>query len=255
MEKNKLFLTEELHCHSIYSKNGHGKSTIEENVQAAIQKKLRRIYITDHGFSHVFFGMKRSLLPKIRREVDELQQKYPEIEIFLGVEANIISYDGSIDVTDQDLKYLDVVNLGWHDGVIFSDKKSGFLYHIENRVLKKNKKKYARLIEKNTDAMISAIQKNKIFMITHPGDKIGMNIDRLAKACEETGTMLEINNAHGHLSVEEIRTAMKYDVMFGVGSDAHHCLKVGIVDQSIRRILKSGLDIRRVYNLEEGGTI
>ena len=49
----------DLHTHTIYS---HGKGTIEENAQAAKEKGLEGIAITDHGFSHPAFGMKRKKL-------------------------------------------------------------------------------------------------------------------------------------------------------------------------------------------------
>lgn len=243
-----------MHCHTVYSRNGHGKATIEENVKAAIKKNLRRIYITDHGFSHLFFGIKRSLLPKIREEVNRLKKKYPEIEIYLGVEANIIGYDGTIDVTERDRQYLDAINLGWHHGVHFADVKSNCRY-LRNLFLNKHSSAYVALMEQNTDAMISAIQKNNILMITHPGDKIPMNMDRLAKACAQTNTLMEINNAHGHLSVEEIQKAMVHEVKFAIGSDAHCAADIGKADHSIQRIIDSGLEIERVVNLEEKGIV
>ncbi len=43
----------------------------------------------------------------------------------------------------------------------------------------------------------------------------------IVKACADTGTLVEINDKHRHLTVDEIRVAAKYDVQFVIGSDAH----------------------------------
>ena len=46
----------DLHTHTVYS---HGKGTIAENAATAKEKGLYGIGITDHGFSHPAFGMRR----------------------------------------------------------------------------------------------------------------------------------------------------------------------------------------------------
>lgn len=46
----------DLHTHTVYS---HGKGTIAENAKSAAEKGLYGIGITDHGFSHPAFGMRR----------------------------------------------------------------------------------------------------------------------------------------------------------------------------------------------------
>lgn len=40
----------------------------------------------------------------------------------MGVEANVIGYDGEIDIREEEKKYFDFINLGFHDGVRFVDK-------------------------------------------------------------------------------------------------------------------------------------
>ena len=110
--------------HSVYSRNNHGKSTIEEIVQEARAKKLKTISITDHGPGHLMYGIKRKLIPVQREEINRLKEKYDDIEILMGVEANVIGYDGEIDIREEEKKYFDFINLGFHDGVRFVDKKS-----------------------------------------------------------------------------------------------------------------------------------
>lgn len=249
--KNRLKLIHDYHTHTVYSRNNHGKGTIEENVKVGIKKGLKTIGISDHGPSHYLYGIRKENFPIIRQEIDAMQKKYPEIEILFGVEANVISYEGDIDIGEDERKYLDFINLGFHNGVVFKNLNSFYKYHLQNlggKLLKNLRKK---AIAENTNAMIKAIEKNDIFIITHPGDKIPLDIGKLAKAAERTNTILEINDHHPHLSVSEIKIASNYRVKFSLGSDAHNPEKVGQISNAMNRMLASGIDINRVINVKE----
>ena len=51
-----MILTADYHTHTPYS---HGKNTVLENAVAAKEKGLKQLGITDHGFNHLLFGLKR----------------------------------------------------------------------------------------------------------------------------------------------------------------------------------------------------
>ena len=88
MEKTKKYeMGYDLHTHTIYS---HGTGSIEDNVKAAIAKGMSHIAISDHGPGHRFYGIKREDVPKMREEIEALNRKYPQIQIRLSVEANIV---------------------------------------------------------------------------------------------------------------------------------------------------------------------
>ena len=55
-----MILTADYHTHTPYS---HGKGTVEENAARAKELGLKQIGITDHGFSHLAFGLKRKKVP------------------------------------------------------------------------------------------------------------------------------------------------------------------------------------------------
>lgn len=243
-------LVADYHTHSVYSRNNHGKSTIEENVKVAMMRGLKTIGISDHGMGHFLFGIKRSKLPMIRSEIDNLNEKYPDIEILLGVEANILSFDGRIDVLESEKKYFDYINLGYHSGVLFKNVRDYFHFFIKNPFSKMIPRMRERVIDMNTNALIKAMQENDIKIITHPGAKIEIDIDKLSKEAAKTNTVLEINNYHGHLTVEEIKIAKKNHVLFSLGSDAHEKEFVGRVGNSIERAKKSGLKTSQIINVE-----
>ena len=106
------------------------------------------------------------------------------------------------------------------------------------------------LLEDNTQRMTEAIRKNRPLVVTHPGDKSPVDIEEVARACETTGTWMEINNFHKDLTVENLKRAAKYDVKFVIGSDAHKPERVGCFEEGLQRLLDAGVDPQRVVNLK-----
>ncbi|MDO5018215.1 MAG: PHP domain-containing protein [Lagierella massiliensis] len=248
MENLQNKVIADYHTHTKYSRNNHGKGTIRENVEAAIKRGLKEIYITDHGPGHYLYGIKKNNIIKARREIDELKTEYKnKIDIFFGVEANVIGYDGTYDIPKEYTKYFDIINLGFHNGVVFKDFKSYVIYRFINKI-KFSKRIKAYATKKNTEALIKIIEKEKIFTITHPGDKVPVDIKKLAKACCKTGTALEINSSHKNLSIDQLKEIKNLDVKFTLGSDAHRPEYVGNLKNAINRMIEVGIESYRVLN-------
>ena len=115
MEKTKKYeMGYDLHTHTIYS---HGTGSIEDNVKAAIAKGMSHIAISDHGPGHRFYGIKREDVPKMREEIEALNRKYPQIQIRLSVEANIVKNGNHLDVTPEEYDQYDFVIAGYHYGI------------------------------------------------------------------------------------------------------------------------------------------
>lgn len=236
------------HTHTIYS---HGKGTIEDNVKVAIEKGLKEIAICDHGPGHFLYGVKKKNIPLMKEEILRLNDKYSEdgINILLGVEANLIGFDGMIDMDEDLIAQTDILLLGYHYGVIPASFKDGIGLYIKNPLAKLSGFGKEESIELNTLAFIKAINKYPIDFITHPGAKVELNIKELAKAAGKVGTSLEINAKHGELSVENIKIAMKEDVDFIVNSDAHTPEDVGNIEKTLKRIWAAELPINRIKNM------
>ena len=242
MENKKYQMGYDLHTHTVYS---HGKGTIEDNVRAALDRGLSHVAITDHGPGHLFYGIKRKDVPQMRKEVDLLNEKYPEIMIQLSVEANIINSRNHLDITPEEYGQYDFVIAGYHYGL-----PKG--YCIQNWLwshgLKLGEK---RLIVKNTDMVIKALYENDIAILTHPGDKGPFDMFPIAEACADTDTLMEISTWHPHMSVEEIKEAAKTDVQFIISSDAHVPGRIGDFEGGLKRAQEADLDISRIVNLRE----
>lgn len=241
-------ITHDMHTHSTYS---HGKNTIEEMVQQGRKIGLKAITISDHGRSHPVFGVRKHKFAKMRAEIDALNKKYNDIEIYLSVESNLTGAQGTIDIGDEERKYCDWISVGYHYGYIAASIKDIFVFSIPNyaaRVLPFLRK---YVVAMNTNAYIKMMERYKIKLITHPGDKLPINIDPVAKAAAEHGVILEINPRHDHLNAEEIKIAMKYKVDFAINSDAHSIHALGNMHNTPETVIAAGIPITRIINIEE----
>jgi putative hydrolase len=234
------------HTHTKYS---HGIGTIKDNVEAAIKKGLTEIVISDHGPGHIFYGAKTQELKKMRDEIDELNKQYKgTIKILLGLEANLISADGDIDITHEDMKILDKLLVGFHKGAMPKTIKDGYKLYLRNYIVKYVPSLQQECRRLNTEAMVKAINKYNIDIITHPGEYIDIDTKELAKAAAKKGTALEINASHGFLTVEYVKIAMREGVNFVIDSDAHKPEDVGNFEKGIKVAEEAGLSAEKILN-------
>ncbi|NLX69849.1 MAG: PHP domain-containing protein [Clostridiales bacterium] len=242
-------LTADFHTHTRYS---HGKGTIEQNVLMALQKGLKKIAITDHGFNHFGFGMGISDIDRMRREIDGLRKKYRDIEILFGVEANLTSLDGDIDIPEEYINAFDIILMGFHKAVVPFSAKDGWQLFAKNMlypILPLHDKERVR--HDNTMAMVFAMERYPIHTITHPGAKIDIDTAILARNARKHNVFLEINSYHGFMTVDYVRTAMKQGACFVINSDAHRPEQVGEVSKGIMIAREAGLPPDRIANSKD----
>ena len=96
-----MILFGDYHTHTTYSRHNHGKGTVLENASVASDKGLKQIAITDHGFNHEFFGIRRKNIPELQEDILNAKE-ITGVDILLGVEANLVSLDGEVDVKEED---------------------------------------------------------------------------------------------------------------------------------------------------------
>lgn len=247
--ERKYKITKDFHTHTVYSKVGpylHAKGTIMENVAAASKAGLNEIAITDHG-PYEFYGLSKKKLPKMRTDIEEASRAFPNVKIYLGVEANIMDSSNGLDVKTSEFKDYDFVNAGYHYGVPKCGMISNWIsFHLfSSDSLKK------KVTDRNTELVLRALHENKIKILTHPGDKAFFDMEALAKACEETGTLVEINARHKNPDAEDLKVFAKYNVNFIISSDAHKPIHVGRYLKSLELAFNAGIPISRIVNIEE----
>lgn len=192
----------DLQTHSTYS---DGVLTIEEMVNAAIELGYEYIAITDHSKRvSVANGMDEKRLAEQIETIDTIQEKYPNVTIIKSVEVDILE-DGSLDLSDDILKELDMVLCSIH----------------YNRNLS---------LEKQTERVLKAMDNRYFNILAHPtGRLIGsrepyeIDLYRIMKAAKDRGCFLEIN-AHPErldLNDSDAKMAKEMGLTIPISTDAH----------------------------------
>ena len=244
--KKKYKLKFDYHTHTIYSRVGpyfHGKGRVIDNARAAAKRGLASLAITDHGPSD-FYGLNLKKIPQIRREIAAAMHAFPKLKIYLGVEADIVDTPNGLDVSPEDFALFDFVNAGYH-----YVPKCHMIHNFVAFRAPWPKKLRERLRFQNTERIIKALKSNDIKILTHPGDKAFIDEHAVAKVCEETGTMVEINARHKHPDVRDLHK--NYDIDFVISSDAHRPKHVGRYAESLALALEAGIDPARIVNIEK----
>lgn len=229
-----MILTADYHTHTPYS---HGKNTVLENAAAAKKLGLKQIAITDHGFNHLLFGLKRKKLDELRAEIKEAE-KLTGVKVLMGMESNLISLDGETDMRPEDLDKFDIYLFGIHEVLKF--RKISDFYNIMVRnytAYKLGKKPPEKVIENTTKAYINAVKNNPVDILTHINYKCCCDLKEVAKVCADYGTYIELNTKKRHVSPEEVDLMASTGVRFVVDSDAHSADRIGdtkIADELIK---------------------
>lgn len=210
----------------------HAKGSIESNVIAGIKKGLKEIAITDHGYKHITFGMKLNKYEKLRKLIDDLNKssllKENDFKILLGVECNIITKKGDIDIKDEVIDYLDIICVGYHPGA------------LQNPLLLRN----------YTEAAINAINKYEITILNHPLEHVNPDIFEIGKVAVERNTALEINRSHRNMDIETIKKLKNIGIKFSLGSDAHKSEDVGDFGKAYNIAVEAGLTDDDIVNAD-----
>ncbi len=210
----------------------HAKGSIESNVKAGIKRGLKEIAITDHGYKHIAFGMKVNQYEKLRKLIDDFNKssslKKNGFKILLGVECNIVTKEGDIDIKDEVIDYLDIICAGYHPGA------------LQNPLLLTN----------YTEAAINAIEKYEISILNHPLEHVNPDIFEIGKVATLKNTALEINRSHRNMDIETIKKLKNMGVKFSLGSDAHKSQDVGNFGEAYNIAIKAGLTDDDIVNAD-----
>jgi putative hydrolase len=205
----------DVHTHTIAS--GHAYSTLMENAKAASEKGIKVLGTTEHGITmphspHIWYFNNYKVLP---REIYGVTMLY-------GTEANIIDYDGNLDMEDITLDKMDIVIGSVHDQV----------YKVGT-------------VEENTRAFINVIENGKVNIIGHLGNPgVPVDFEKIVKCAKENDVLIEINNSSfttsrvgSYSNCREIALlCKKYNNNLIINSDAHFCTLIGEFTQAIHML-------------------
>lgn len=240
-------LTADFHTHTRFS---HGKGSILDNALVAKELGLDSIGITDHGFSHIVMGLNSCKLGRYIKDCKEAQEK-TGVKVLVGVESNITSIEGDVDLSVDRYAQFDLFLAGIHK-LIWYKWGSWFKFGIPT-VLKstfKCENASNELIKNTTKAVVEAVKKNPIDVITHLNYCSYLDPVEVAKVCADYGTYVELNAKKIHLTDEKLYEVCKTGVRFVINSDAHSPKRVGeisLVEQLLQRV---EVPVDRIDNID-----
>lgn len=237
-------ITGDYHTHTIYS---HGKGTILENAFEAKRVGLKELAITDHGFGHLFFAVKRDKLDEMREKINEAEAE-TGLKILLGLEANFVSTKGDVDINEKDLSKLDILLVG-HHRFVKSSFKDKFIHFLPNMIFGKKAPKC--VVKRNTETILKAMEKYPIDIITHLTYQMPLDIRKIAKKAKETKTYIELNTTKLCLTKKELDILIEEKVDFIINSDAHTPKKVGKVQPALEFAKRFNIPKARIANLDK----
>lgn len=207
-------LIADVHTHTLAS--GHAYGTIREMAQAASERQLQLLGISEHapgipGTVNPFYFFNLNVVPRILYGV----------HIIHGCEVNVYS-DGTLSLGEEYLEHLDYAIAGIHT----------LCYEDQGRT-------------KNTQNLIRCIQNPKIRFVSHPDDDhTPLDYEELVKAAKEFHIALEVNNSslikkdHRWNCIENYKTMLafceQYEVPVILNSDAHDPSSVGDFELAVR---------------------
>ena len=236
-------LTGDFHTHTTYT---HGTSTIEENVKQAENLGLKNIAITEHSYNSCYH-IQHGDLDKMRKDIDAIKDKY-KIKILLGIEANLISRNGDLDIDDSELDKLDLVIVGFHKFTKVKFKEWLF-FVLPNLIRKRPSKKQ---IERNTKAYLNCIKKHRVNILAHlQYGGCYVDCEKIAKECVKRNIYIELNGKRINFSKIEIDKMVKTGVKFIINSDAHDIYSVGKNHRAFNLIEKYKIPLEQIANLDK----
>ncbi|MFH0887474.1 MAG: phosphatase [bacterium] len=228
-----LKIVADLHLHTVAS--GHAYSTICEYAEEAHKKGLEMIAMTDHGPGmpggpHYYHFANLNSVPDV----------ISGVRILKGIEANIMDFDGKLDIEDTWLKPLDIVIASFH-------------LHLGHD---------GGTVDQNTETILKVMKNPYVDIIGHPvNPAFPMHIKEMVAGAKAAGKVLEINNSSftgltrlGSVEpcTEIIREAKRQKAYIVVNSDSHIKHHIGNVEIALDILNKENFPEELIVNATSG---
>jgi DNA polymerase (family 10) len=219
----------DLHMHTTES---DGRATLAEMAEAARERGLDYIAITDHSKSLAMTkGLDEKRAVAFAHQVREMNQRALGLRVFSGLECDIMR-DGAMDLSNDALAELD-----WVVGSVHS------YMNLEPAEM--------------TDRLLRALECPSLRAIGHPTGRILLHRDpfpfdfeAVAAEAARRNVYLEINASPERLDLSAtlIRTAKAKGCKFVISTDAHHPKHLANMSYGVRMARRGWLEAGDILN-------
>jgi histidinol phosphatase-like PHP family hydrolase len=219
----------DLQMHSEWS---DGAPTLDEIVEACVERGYHFAAITDHSYGlKIAGGMSMAAAAEQWRTIDRLNETYGDrFRLIKGIEANIAS-DGQLDLSSDEAAQFELVLAAPHSR------------------LRKNDDQTARLI--------AAVRTPHVHVLAHPrgrisGSRAGVvaQWDDVFAEAVRNDVAIEIDGdpARQDLDYTLAARALESGCLFALDSDAHTTLQLGYADTAIAHARLASIPPERIVN-------
>ncbi|HWB13834.1 MAG TPA: DNA polymerase/3'-5' exonuclease PolX [Pirellulales bacterium] len=219
----------DLHMHTDAT---DGKATLEEMVEAAEERGLKYIAITDHSKRvSMANGLDADRLRQQWAEIDRLNRRLKGIKVLKGVEVDILE-KGGLDLDDDVLSEADWVVASLHYG-------------------------QQQPREQITQRIVEALANPTVSAIGHPTGRLinrrqayDVDLDAVFKAARKHGKFLELNANPQRLDLDDVAcaAAKEHGVPIVISTDAHSTEGLDKLRYGILQARRGGLTKADVVN-------
>ena len=220
----------DLHMHTTAT---DGKASLTEMAEAAVERGLEYIAITDHSQRVAMAqGLDSERLLAQWKEIDKLNLKLNgQIRLLKGIECDILE-SGGMDLPDEVLEQADWVIASLHYG-----------------------QRQPR--QQITDRIVGAIANPHVSIVAHPTGRLinrrepyDVDLDAVFQAASEHGTFLELNANPARLDLHDAHcaSAKNHGIPIAISSDAHSVQGLDVLRFGILQARRAGLTKHDVVN-------
>jgi len=219
----------DLQMHSEWS---DGASTLDEIVEACLDRGYRFAAVTDHSYGlKIAGGMSMTAAAEQWRAIDRLNaQSGDRCRLIRGIEANISS-DGPLDLSADEAAQFELVLAAPHSRL--------------------------RKSEDQTSRLLTAIRTPQVHVLAHPrgrisGSRAGVvaRWDEVFAEAAQRGVAIEIDGdpARQDLDFTLAEQALAAGCLFALDSDAHTTLQLRYADIALAHARLAGIPPDRIVN-------
>ncbi|MFP6575597.1 MAG: DNA polymerase/3'-5' exonuclease PolX [Pirellulaceae bacterium] len=222
----------DLHMHTTAS---DGKHSLEEMVQAARQRGLNYIAITDHSQRVTMAnGLNPKRLLDQWKMIDQFNETLEDgFQVLKGIECDILE-KGGMDLPDEVLAQADWVLAAIHYG-----------------------QKQPR--QQITERLLEAIANPHVCAVAHPTGRLinrrepyAVDMEAVFQAAREYKKALELNANPVRLDLDDIQcaAAKSYGIPLVINTDAHHVDGLNVMQYGVLQARRAGLTLDDVVNTQ-----